>query len=365
MSLKDLFEIGVVVFLMNLMGFSGQVIHAQNEIDNESFVSIGLLVNEKNEAVSRCSAEIAIEEINKQGGINGRPVKLSVRLVEGSWGAGSREVVDLVFKDKVMAILGAIDGQDSHLAEQVIAKTQVLYISSWASDPSLSKAYVPWFFSLVPTDDQQAFTLLEELTVSNDFDDIFVVYDDSYDAQQAYKSLNNASKSFKNSRLSALSYKSLGSTDLLTRIQHEPTDAIILIGSNLPVSKIRHQIENSTLNIPLYSHLSTQAALDFSQEETRMGNQWKPMFSPNVLRSDYVRYGKSFNSSCHQEPGAMSVFVYDGIMIISKALARAQHHSLSLHKSMLEIKYQGLTGSIEFDSLGRRENIGKLPVIRE
>ena len=82
------------------------VINAQNGDDKEDYISLGLLVNKQNEAAAICGAELAVKEINDLGGIKGKPLKLIIRSVEGSWGAGSSEVVDLVFKEKVTAILG-------------------------------------------------------------------------------------------------------------------------------------------------------------------------------------------------------------------------------------------------------------------
>ncbi len=147
-----------------LMGVAFSInIQSQEKIEEQEFIPLGLLVNNHNEQQAGFAARLAINKINDKGGINGKPLKLITRSVEGFWGAGSGEVVDLVFNEKVMAILGSIDGRNSHLAEQVIAKTQVLYISAWASDPSLSKAYVPWYFSIVPTDDQQTALLLDEV----------------------------------------------------------------------------------------------------------------------------------------------------------------------------------------------------------
>lgn len=363
--MKGFFEIRIVAFALCLMALSGQMMHAQNQFENESFISIGLLVNEKNEAVSRCSAEMAIEQINRKGGIDGRPLKLTVRIVKGSWGAGSKEVVDLVFKDKVEVIIGAIDGQDSHLAEQVIAKTQVVYLSSWASDPSLSKAYVPWFFSLVPTDEQQADLLLKDLRVQNDTETIAVVHDDSYDTEQALKSLKNVSKEFEACHISEIPYKSLKSNDLLTRIEHDKPDAILVMGSTVPAPTIQHQLNRLKNEIPVYMHLSTQASLDLSQYESLISNHWRPLYSLDILDGDYLHYQKSYKSYCNQEPDLMAAFVFDGIMVISAALVKSQKQSSSLQKSMLEINYQGLTGIVEFDSLGRRKSEGKPTFIRE
>ncbi|MGI9530894.1 ABC transporter substrate-binding protein, partial [Lutimonas sp.] len=305
------------------------------------------------------------EQINSKGGINGRPLKLIVRIAAGSWGAGSREVVDLVFKDKVEVILGAIHGQDSHLAEQVIAKTQVVYLSSWASDATLSKAYVPWFFSLVPTDDQQAIMLLEDLLDLNYLKDIVVLHDGSYDAEQALKSLKSTSKEFIDCRISELSTMSLKSMGLLDSIEQLKPDVILVMGSTVPVSTIQQQLEGSKNEVPVYMHLSAQSTLDFSQQKRFISNHWRPLFSPDFLDSEFVDFQDSYKNACKRTPDALAVFVYDGIMMISKAMMTSQRQSLSLQKSMLEIKYQGLTGVIDFDSLGRRKSTGKPPIIRE
>ncbi len=82
---------------------------------------------------------------NERGGFNGSPFKLVVRTTEGPWGAGSKESVGLVYEDEVRAIVGSLDGRNAHLAEQVVAKSHLVYMETKATDPTLSQAYVPWF----------------------------------------------------------------------------------------------------------------------------------------------------------------------------------------------------------------------------
>lgn len=363
--MKDLSNIKVLVSFLVLFVITSMVINAQDGVDKEAYISLGLLVNKQNAAAAGCSAELAVKEINDLGGINGKPLKLIIRSVEGSWGAGSREVVDLVFKEKVTAILGSIDGRNSHLAEQVIAKTQVLYLSAWASDPSLSKAYVPWYFSLVPTDDQQAILFLEELRVKKRVEKILVVHDQSYDAAQALKSIRNASNEMDGLSISAISYESSGSKDLLTRIENNSLEAVILLGRNIPVSAILNQLIASRITIPVYANLSAQASQDFAQSEMQFTNQLNVIHSRDRSSPDYKRYHKNFVSECKEKPGPIAIYAFDGIMIISEALKQAGDLPESLQKSMSKINYQGLTGAVQFDSRGRLKNTGELLIIKE
>jgi ABC-type branched-subunit amino acid transport system substrate-binding protein len=63
-------------------------------------------------------AQLAIEHANARGGYRGSkvPYELVVRNDNGLWGASGNEIVDLAYKENVWAILGTIDGANSHIA---------------------------------------------------------------------------------------------------------------------------------------------------------------------------------------------------------------------------------------------------------
>lgn len=331
-------------------------INAQSERSKNDSVSIGLLVNDRNEAVAVCSAELAVKQINDQGGIKGKPLKLIIRSVEGSWGAGSSKVVDLVFKEKVLALVGSIDGRNSHLAEQVIAKTQVLYLSAWASDPTLSKAYVPWYFSLVPNDDQQASFMLEKVRVQNKFQQILVVFDQSYDAEQALESIDQVSNGMEKLKIDHFPFHSLESLDLKERLEGNTFDAIILLGRQIPVTSILKQLELSGKSIPVYANLAARASTEYLSDDQKDMNELKP-----VTRD----FHKIYLEKCKIEPDPVASYTYDAIMIMAKALKKASNDHDDLLETMSGINYQGVTGVVEFDSLGRLKNTGELLLIKE
>ncbi len=111
-------------------------------------IRIGLLIPDQQTLSAKHGAELAIRRANDKGGYSGKNFKLITRSVEGPWGAGSKESVNLVFEDEVVAILGSLDGRNAHLAEQVATKAHIVFLSTRATDPSLSQAFVPWYFRL-------------------------------------------------------------------------------------------------------------------------------------------------------------------------------------------------------------------------
>ena len=126
-------------------------------------INIGLLVQDKSSLAAKQSAELAIKMANNDGGINGCQIQLLTKDMEGPWGTGSKQAIKLVFEDKVWALLGSHDGRNAHLVEQAATKSIVVFISAWSSDPTLSQAFVPWFFNCVPNDRQQADAMTEEI----------------------------------------------------------------------------------------------------------------------------------------------------------------------------------------------------------
>jgi len=359
-SKKYVFVSFLVLFILNSL-----FINAQNRSGQDDYISLGLLVNNQNEIEAVCAARLAIDEVNENGGIKGKPLKLIIRSVEGSWGAGSSEVVDLVFKEKVVAILGSIDGRNSHLAEQVIAKTQLTYLSIWATDPSLSKAYIPWYFSAVPTDDQQAELFLNEIGVKKRRQHVLVVHDQSYDAQQALKSLYKASNEIEDLMISSVASQSWEPKNLLSGIENNNLDAIILLGRQIPFSSIANQIKVSGKSIPVYANLSAQSSEDYTGREYKNMDQSSSITTTSGLRYGVTGFQKAFLQNCNSKPGPVAAYAYDGIMIISEALKQSGNDPGRLQKSMSQINYQGVTGTVQFDSQGRLKNIGELLLIKE
>jgi branched-chain amino acid transport system substrate-binding protein len=152
-------------------------------------VAIGLVVPsegplaEIGESVRR-AAEREILRANEAGGFRGRPFELRAVTEDGLWGQGLSRVVSLSFDQPVWGVIGGLDGRSAHLIQQVITKARVPFITPWASDFTLSRAMVPWFFQAVPDDRQQAEALARHMREAGVDDDVLVIADTTYDSRQ-------------------------------------------------------------------------------------------------------------------------------------------------------------------------------------
>ena len=206
---------------------------SQNRELSSGVLKIGLLIPDIKSVEAKFGAELAIQEANKSGGMKGQKFQLVTRSMEGPWGTGSKEAVSLIFDEEVWAIMGSHDGRNAHLVEQVTSKTRMVFLSAWASDATLSQAFVPWYFSCVPNDNQQALTLIDEIYSKRKITKIATVSDTGYDSKSALKSFLKKAKSNGNIDATQLFYN-VGSDEeinmLIKKIHEKGVNGIVVLG---------------------------------------------------------------------------------------------------------------------------------------
>jgi branched-chain amino acid transport system substrate-binding protein len=86
----------------------------------------------------RRGVEMAVDEVNKAGGINGRPVELIVEDEKDSPASAVNAVQKLINVDKVVAIIGPMTSGDTMAAGKIADEAKVIMISPTATTPKLS-----------------------------------------------------------------------------------------------------------------------------------------------------------------------------------------------------------------------------------
>jgi ABC-type branched-subunit amino acid transport system substrate-binding protein len=308
-------------------------------------INIGLLVPDSSNTLLIRAAEEAVAKANKLGGYQNQDFKLVVRSAEGPWGTGSKESVALVYEDDVYAIVGSLDGRNAHLAEQVSAKSHLSYLEAYATDPTLSQAFVPWFMRVVPNDDQQAEALVE-LIIRNGGGKIGILSTDTYDAGYAVNSLAKMATSKTGNTPLVISVDSLGKQEqrIVEKIRKSAIVHLIVPFDAALNNELLISLKKEIPPLQLYGTLHFTMGAEIRKIPWR-GYEGMYMVSagPVWIGNDYLFHP------------ARSGSAHDAVDLVIKAIKKVGTDREAIKNYLLEINYdEGVTGPITFDEMGNR-----------
>jgi len=313
----------------------------------QSPVKIGFLIRDKNDIAVQQAAELAIEEANNRRDYQGQKFELATKSCDGPWGIGSKQAVTLIYEDEVSIVVGALDGRNAHLAEQVTAKSHVVMLSTLSSDPTLSRAYVPWYFRLVPDDRQQAEVLVEQIYLMDKARKIAMISLDNYDGKMSADAFVDEVK--EKGHLKPDVFIGLETKQLVEKLNKNSWDAVILAGTSEHIKEVITHIHSSKIFsfLNLFNFLPDDGFIDFSNIQ---------FIKPERLDiASWSNFERTYQQVFGKRPPPSIAYVYDGILMACEAIYQFSNNPEGLRKGFKDLKYQGITGSIEFDKLGNRE----------
>jgi branched-chain amino acid transport system substrate-binding protein len=348
MSLPQLLK---SVIVLTLAGLSPQVSYTIQQTKEQ--IKIGLLIPNNKSLAAKQGAELAIRNANQKAGSNGKHFSLEVKSLEGPWGTGSKQAVSLIFDDNVCAIVGSCDGRNAHLIEQVCTKSRIVFLSAWSGDPSLSKAFVPWFFNCVPNDNQQSDALLEEIYNKRKLRKVAVISDNTYDPLLASDSFIKRSLQTGKPEPLKLSFKSdtVDFKNIVDQIKSSGTEALILTGNIKNSARLTEKLKAVKITIPVFGSL---ALLD---EDISTENEFRNVSFisfEDVRGSEMPAFRKEYQKTYGIYPGAVAEYAYDGMNMLIKAISSSGTDRERIQKALLNLKFEGVTGTIKFDGKGNR-----------
>lgn len=328
--------------------------HPAEHPSENSYITIGLLLPDHSHTGVIGAAELAIERANSAGGYMSQEFRLVIRTAEGFWGAGSKESVNLVYEDHVRAIIGSLDGRNGHLAEQVATKSHLTYIETFATEPTLSQAFVPWFMRVVPNDNQQSTAILNQIGREGR-GTIGILATEAYDTRYAVKSLTKAvvretgmAPRVFDLETMTISQRVVVEKILSSEIEHlvVPFDADYLPDLIIALREAK----------PL---LKIYGTLHFTMGVEKRGSIWKNyegvcMVAPKLNRE---KHGSL--------PDSRSAYMYDAVNLVINAIHQVGTDRETITDHLSESEYSGgATGNISFDDLGNRQSVPPFILIK-
>lgn len=309
-------------------------------------IRIGLLVQDKQSYAARHAAALAVDQANlKEKSLY---FKLEVRDMEGPWGTGAKQTVSLVFNEDVKAVIGSVDGRNSHLAEQVSAKTRIPYISAASGDPTLGQAFIPWYFSCVYNDLQIASIMIDRVYRTPD-EKVVIVSDDGYDSKMSVTSFLRECRS-KGKPEPEIHYYNTpeGSIDEVLK-NLSAAASVIFYGNHQNAAKLVAKLSSA-------GHLPFLIAPNLLMTEKQLSSSDLRLLEGIIVINPNIEtdFASEFNRSYGYKPGPVAAYAFDAVNVLIAGIKLSGNDDTDLYRQISGISLNGVTGRIAFDRYGHR-----------
>jgi len=324
-----------------------------DSVESASEFTIGVFAPDGHDLV--LGVELAVEQANASGGVGGKPVVIVRGWADDPWGAGSKEVIRMVFEDRVWAIIGGPDSETTHVAQQVATKAHLPLISPLSSDPSLTHTRVPWIFRLPPDDSTQAGALVEDGLVPRRLETVGVLV-----------SADHAGKTFATEIKAAMEKQEIPPAfefalnhdvdDLIGvvgRIKSFSPDGLVMRLEPAVARKVFTALQTAGIDCPVFlPWIPGLNLVEFPASYDGPVIQASPFKSPQQC-GPYLKMVRAGIRRDGTLPTPSMVYGFDAANLVIEALRAGADGRVELQKRLTELSgFEGASGIISWDNGG-------------
>ena len=303
-------------------------------------------------------SQLAIEEANAAGGYLDRsiPFELIVHNDNGLWGASGNEIIDMAYNKKVWAILGTIDGANSHIAIRVALKAELPMINTGDTDPTFIETNIPWVVRTIGDDRQQNYLLLDYLYRKLGLERVAIIRASNRYGRFGVREIKDGSRRLGHPVVMEMAYK-VGTDDFslqIDRIAAAEPQAVIHWGDATDGARILNQIRERGMEQPFFcsdrcvSEEFVELAGD-NAGEVFSTFPWNPDRKDPKLEAFRAKFIERFDA----EPETYAAHAYDGMNFLiwaiqNAGLNRAKIRDLLAYRSE---PWPGVTGDIPLNAV--------------
>ncbi|MDQ4039886.1 MAG: ABC transporter substrate-binding protein [Actinomycetota bacterium] len=211
---------------------------------------LGLLTSSEgpfanNSATAAAGANYAVEQINADGGVNGRDLELVEVDARNDPQTLVTAIPELVSEDEVFAIVGPVDSAGCEIACAVAAELEVPIVSPGAGRPGVLEPSRPWSFTMTAPDAANSIPVLEAVMEQEGIETAAIIVDEANATTKAQGDLY--SEVFSNSDVEVVSTVTFTSgdpsfTSQVTSMAAENPDVIALAAGPADAARIAVEV---------------------------------------------------------------------------------------------------------------------------
>jgi branched-chain amino acid transport system substrate-binding protein len=304
---------------------------------------------------SREGIDLAIEEINKAGGVKGKPIKMIYEDDKSKPDEATNKVLQLIDRDGVVAVLGEVASSRSRAGGIVANKKKVPMITPSSTNPDVTKDR-PYVFRVCFTDDVQGkmgaqfvATTLQKKKVA-----LLFASDDLYSSGLA-KEFRDEAKKLGLEIVMEKSFlkKETNFTTFINEIKGAKPDIIYTPVYYNAMAQIARQAKAAGVPGSMFLGGDGWDASELLRDagEEMEGAYFTNHYAPDVPWPRSQEFVKKYKEKYNRTPAAMAAQAYDAAKLLADAIGRAKADtSDAIRDAIAETKnFEGATGTITID----------------
>lgn len=305
---------------------------------------------------ARNGIDLAVEEINAKGGVDGRKVRIIYEDDQGTSTAAVNAFNKLVTVDKVPVIIGPMYSSTTLAVAPIAERAKVVVLSPSASSPKVTQAG-DYIFRNWPSDVYEGGEMAKFaherlglkraaiLTVNLDY---------GIGLTEVF------SKEFTDlgGQVVVVEKYEQGATDFrtqLTKIQATNPDGLYLPGYYTEIALILIQAKELGINVQFLSCVGfdNPKSLELAGEAAEGVIFARPAYDPESKAEPVASFVQSFKSRYGLVPGTYAAHAYDAMRIVAEAIRKGGYQSEGIKKALYAIRnFPGVTGETSIDENG-------------
>jgi len=296
--------------------------------------------------------DLAVEKVNKAGGVNGSKI---VAIYEDSQGSPTPAVSatqKLITQNKVKVIIGDAFSSPTLAMVPITDKNKIILMSPTASSPKLSGSN-EYFFRIWPSDVAEG-SIMAEIAFNQLKLRSYGVFSGNNEYSQGLKNVFEATVSKMGGSILISELYNEGDKDFrtqLAKIKAKSPEAIYLAGYYKEFALILNQIremgiKTQVLSCGTFHEPEILKTARIAAEGVIFVQPYFDRKNPDPVVQRFVDdYEKKFKS----EAGVYAAHAYDALMVLSEAMKNVWKNTNDIRDNILRLKaYPGATGKITF-----------------
>lgn len=298
--------------------------------------------------------EMAIEEINAAGGINGKKIK-HINYDNKSDADETLAVVNrLISQDKVVAILGEATSGRSKIGAQVAQQNKIPMLSSSATNPDVTKVG-NYIFRACFIDPFQGMVMAKFMTENLKLKKAAILRDIKNDYSVGLSDIfAEKLKAMGGEIITDISYQE-GDIDFksqLTAIKAKNVEAIFVPGYYNEVALIAKQAKELGITAPLLGGdgWSSPKLFEIAKDAIN-GSYFSNHYTTESTDPKTVNFVKAFKAKYKEDADVMAALAYDAVYLMAEAIKNTKEitpENIRIELSKIK-NFHGVTGEMSMD----------------